>query len=199
MCINKTVQTHRTSGAGSPLTIQSSCTLLPSGTSLLLSFCVKFGGSHTGSSGGVRAGSSHAGSGSGSGSSVSRLLSLGSSICWLSRIGLSRSSALMEYEVPSSWVLFRHRLRWGLQVRGRMRLELLDLNRDESSSMKSAALLRNSFLDWVSKPYGAFLWGLLKSAALLTLLIALSWMGVGTVCLSEMTSASGVGLWEGRL
>ncbi len=108
MCINKSSQTHRTSGAGSPLTIQSSCTLLPSGTSLLLSFCMKCGGSHTGSSelsGGVRAGSSHAGSGSGSwGSSVSRLFSMGSSICWLSRIGLSRSSALMEYEVPSSWV-----------------------------------------------------------------------------------------------
>lgn len=73
--------------------------------------------------------------------------------------------------------------------------------------MKSAALLRNSFLDWVSRPYGAFLAGLLRSLnpspESLLLLIVLSCRGealciflsdVNVVCVaagSSLTSGTG--------
>lgn len=74
--------------------------------------------------------------------------------------------------------------------------------------MKSAALLRNSFLDWVSRPYGAFLPNLLKSLnpsleSLLFLIIFscrvdVLWIflsDVNVVCVAGSSLKSGAG-WE---
>lgn len=78
--------------------------------------------------------------------------------------------------------------------------------------MKSAALLRNSFLDWVSGPYGAFLADLFKSLnpsleslLLLTMLsccveaLCIFLSAVNVVCVAGSSLNSGAGCVKGTV
>ena len=66
---------------------------------------------------------------------------------------LSDRSGKLELFSCITWFCDSSLLLWFLQARGLILLELWALNRDESSSMKSAALFKNTFLDWASELY----------------------------------------------